>query len=83
MVFGIEIGIWRRREGEGKARVRGDSLYTEGIRRRMINYWYSVVTAECSVGLPLFFVFYFFSFTKSLSFYQQILVSVFLNLTKM
>lgn len=60
MVFGIEIGIWRRREGEGKARVRGDSLYTEGIRRRMINYWYSVVTAECSVGLPLFFVFYFF-----------------------
>ena len=44
---------------EERERERGDSLYTEGIRRRMINYWYSVVTAECSVGQPLFFYFYF------------------------
>jgi len=51
-----------KRERERNRR-KGDSLYTEGIRRRMINYWYSVVTAlsvMCCVGL-FFFSFLFFS----------------------
>ena len=44
------LGLVKERERE---RESGDSLNTEGIRRRMINYWYWVVTGEWRVGLGL------------------------------
>lgn len=58
------FGIGEERERERQRR-KGDSLYTEGIRRRMINYWYSVVTAlsaMCCVGLFLVSFLHFLTF---------------------
>lgn len=49
------LGLVKRRRRE---RERGDSLNTEGIGQRMINYWYLVVTGDWCVGFwPFFFVF--------------------------
>lgn len=48
------------RKHEERERDSGDSLNTDGIRRRMINYWYLVATGEWCVGLDLFFFFFFY-----------------------
>ena len=67
------FGIGRERERE---RRKGDSLYTEGIRRRMINYWYSVVTDECCVLCAVWASFSsFFSFLSS-SIFKIIILNI-------
>ena len=40
---------------EERERERGDSLYTEGIRRRMINYW--LIYVSCLLAICVFHFF--------------------------